>query len=158
MSDLILRVVMVTSNITDDIDSGLELDAAPTVILQGSVEAIKAAAIMFGEQVTIARALPAVQPTHVNETPKSEHEDADMLTPDREAALREAAAMVETGAMHGGEDTQVLLDVRDAILALIDKPDAHLVTGPKCECGMTGPCMWSECKSPILAATKGGDA
>lgn len=46
-------------------------------------------------------ALPAVQP----ET--------------REAALREAAAMVETGAMHGGEDTQVLLDVRDAILALI---------------------------------------
>lgn len=39
----------------------------------------------------------------------------------REAALREAADMVETGAMHGGEDTQVLLDVRDAILALIRK-------------------------------------
>ena len=41
----------------------------------------------------------------------------------REAALREAADMVETGAMHGGEDTQVLLDVRDAILALIRKGD-----------------------------------
>jgi len=39
------------------------------------------------------------------------------------AALREAADMVETGAMHGGEDTQVLLDVRDAILALIRKGD-----------------------------------
>ena len=41
----------------------------------------------------------------------------------REAALREAAAMVETGAMHGGEDTQILLDVCDAILALIRKGD-----------------------------------
>jgi len=39
------------------------------------------------------------------------------------AALREAAAMVETGAMHGGEDTQILLDVRDTILALIRKGD-----------------------------------
>jgi 2-phospho-L-lactate guanylyltransferase (CobY/MobA/RfbA family) len=27
------------------------------------------------------RALPAVQPAHVNETPKSEHEAAVMLTP-----------------------------------------------------------------------------
>ena len=33
--------------------------------------------------------------------------------------------------------------------------DAHLVTGPKCECGMTGPCMWTECKAPILRSQKG---
>lgn len=39
----------------------------------------------------------------------------------REAALREAAAMVEASAMHGGDDGQTLLDVRDAILALIPK-------------------------------------
>jgi len=29
----------------------------------------------------LARTLPAVQPAHVNETPKSEHEAAVMLTP-----------------------------------------------------------------------------
>ena len=39
-----------------------------------------------------------------------------------------------------------------ALAAAIGRQTAALlVTGPKCECGMTGPCMWSECKAPILA-------
>jgi hypothetical protein len=27
----------------------------------------------------------------------------------------------------------------------------------KCECGMTGPCMWDQCKSPVLRALTEGD-
>lgn len=62
--DLTLRVVMVSSDITDDIDAGLELNAEPTVILQGSMEAVKAAAKLFDEQVAITRATPAaLEPT-----------------------------------------------------------------------------------------------
>ena len=62
---------------------------------------------------------PAVQP-HVTETPKSEHEGADMLKLSvqgkaREAALREAAA----ACIWDDGDAS-----RAAILALIDKP-AH---------------------------------
>ena len=68
-----------------------------------SIDAVKAAAQADYE----ARILAALEP-------------APTAAGDREAALREAAAMVETGAMHGGDDTQTLLDVRDAILALID--------------------------------------
>ena len=33
------------------------------------------------ELIVAIRALPAVQPAHVNETPKSEHVPGDMLTP-----------------------------------------------------------------------------
>jgi len=54
--DLTLRVVMVSADITDDIDAGLNLNAEPTVILQGSLEAVKSAAKLFGEQVAITRA------------------------------------------------------------------------------------------------------
>ena len=33
------------------------------------------------DRIAAITALPAVQPAHVNETPKSEHDTANMLTP-----------------------------------------------------------------------------
>ena len=33
------------------------------------------------DRIAAIRALPAVQPAHVNKTPKSEHDARDMLTP-----------------------------------------------------------------------------
>ena len=35
----------------------------------------------LGDSLRRIRALPAVQPAHVNETPKSEHDARDVLTP-----------------------------------------------------------------------------
>lgn len=73
----------------------------------------------------------ALAPTdahHVNETPKNEHDGADVLTDAaqaREAALREAAATAEEHMdMHNGRDMnsyRAALGVHDAILALIWK-------------------------------------
>ena len=49
-------------------------------------------------------------------------------------------------------------DMGDAILALIpaDTPAKVTVLMPLCECGMTGPCMWGQCKSPLTHAIAGG--
>ena len=51
-----LRVVMVTSSLMADIEGegGVELPDEPTVVLCGPMEAVKAAALLFGEQVSIA--------------------------------------------------------------------------------------------------------
>ena len=51
-----LRVVMVTSSLIEDIngEGGVELPDEPTVVLCGPMEAVKAAALLFGEQVSIA--------------------------------------------------------------------------------------------------------
>jgi hypothetical protein len=40
-----------------------------------------------------------------------------------------------------------------ALRAEVDRlRGAKLSTGAACECGMTSPCMWGECKHPIRAA------
>ena len=51
-----LRVVMVTSSLIEDIngEGGVDLPDEPTVVLCGPMEAVKAAALLFGEQVSIA--------------------------------------------------------------------------------------------------------
>lgn len=82
-----------------------------------SLEAAKAAAQADYE----ARILAALAPTdaaHVNETPKSEHDGADVLTAAqaREAALREAASLVDDL----GQKT-----IATIILALIAKEAAR---------------------------------
>lgn len=77
------------------------------------------------DRIAAIRALPAVQP-HVNETPKREHEDADVLTPDREAALREALAVVIDELRSGPCALEARRFLQSAvgveILALLDKP------------------------------------
>lgn len=86
-----------------------------------TLDAAKAAAQADYE----ARILSALAPTdaaHVNETPKSEHDGADVLTAAqaREAHLREAAAAVRARYMgdNNREDMEVLR-CEAAILALI---------------------------------------
>ena len=56
-----LRVVMVTSSLMADIESGdgIDLPDEPTVVLCGPMAAVRAAAQLFGEQVSIAALEPA---------------------------------------------------------------------------------------------------
>ena len=44
-------------------------------------------------------------------------------------------------------DRALILAERDRLRAL-----PAVQPGPLCECGMTGPCKWTECKAPILSA------
>ena len=49
-------MVMVTSSLMADIESegGIDLPDEPTVVLCGPMEAVKAAALLFGEEVFLA--------------------------------------------------------------------------------------------------------
>ncbi len=55
---------------------------------------------------------------------------------------------------HDPNDWQTYIRA-DAVQAQIDAAVKAGPTLPRCECGMTGPCAWAECKSPNLAQ-KGG--
>lgn len=67
------------------------------------------------DRIAAITAITAVQPAHVNKTPKSEHDAVNMLTPDREAALREALAAVNAKWRSGAAST--LDEVRGLALA-----------------------------------------
>ena len=71
----------------------------------------------------------------------------------REVALREAV----NGLRKAAEDLDgyVGRGYGDEYLELADSlalPAVQPATVPLCECGMTGPCKWTECKAPILSA------
>ena len=84
------------------------------------------------------------------------HPDPDWMkewlaTDARADALREAAAVCDTCPdSHWGPW------MKARILALIDKPapDAPQVFLGVCECGMTGPCMWDQCKHPLIGEAR----
>ena len=55
------------------------------------------------------------------------------------------------------EDALKAVDVWESDWIAIDSairalPAVQPVAVPLCECGMTGPCKWTECKAPILSA------
>lgn len=94
-----------------------------------SVHDSEAAAKAAAQADYEARILDALTPTdaaHVNETPKSEHDGADVLTAAqaREAHLREAAAAVRARYMgDNNREDQEVLRCEAAIIALIgDRP------------------------------------
>jgi len=74
----------------------------------------------------LANALPAVQPAHVNETPKSEHDAANMLTPDA-TAIREAADGLRKAA--DDLDGYVGKGYGDEYLELADRLDPPATKG-----------------------------
>jgi len=67
------------------------------------------------------RALPAVQPGHVNETPKREHVPGDVLTIDA-AAIREAALREVLNAIWRDDLGEEATAMYNQIVALLNTP------------------------------------
>jgi hypothetical protein len=51
-----------------------------------------------------------------------------------------------------GMSLEMIDRVNRAAAAIRDAKSIPVSTGPACQCGMTGPCMWGECKHPLRAA------
>jgi len=95
-----LRVVMVSSDISSDIEDGLELNAEPTVILQGGIAAVRAAAVLFGESVVVTRT-PSPDPAALVKaavTPPLDRTDESVRWYSGEATASELLAVAERRA------------------------------------------------------------
>ena len=71
---------------------------------------------------------------------------SDLIRREDALALRDKLADI-IGALPMSSIYSALSEYRNAIRAL-----PAVQPYPLCECGMTGPCKWTECKAPILSA------
>ena len=96
------------------------------------------------ELIVAIRALPAVQP----DARIKEYEEAYQYALHLAEALRENYPPNPDFRFLG--DLVGLLTQIDNMVAGLSQ--SAVQPDPLCECGMTGPCKWTECKAPILSA------